>query len=336
MLRRRLCEATFDWRLSCEGPLLISDGRYEIDRIKQGKQEAGKYPDKLFVSRSPIGEVERKVRGTLDPGRLDLDFYVPGTSLRGPLRAQAERIVRSLLADGVASPVTACDPFEDEREPLVSCSKRLDRQAAPVPYAAVCPACKLFGCTHTASRLHLTDAEFGGTGPAQAYRSVYRDMIGIDRLTGGVHSGANMRFHALEKTSFTTAVTVLNFELWHLGLLAYALRDFEEGQAAIGSGKTKGFGRVRGGVGPITLTYPRGRAQGRLADLWSLSSPEERQRYGLVAAPEEARAVALGPPQRAALSLYETFVIEDPAVLWEKVAPAFNAMIETRGRGAAA
>ena len=29
MLKRRLCEARFTWRLSCEGPLLIADGRYE-------------------------------------------------------------------------------------------------------------------------------------------------------------------------------------------------------------------------------------------------------------------------------------------------------------------
>jgi hypothetical protein len=28
MLKRRLCEATFKWRLEYEGPLLIQDARY--------------------------------------------------------------------------------------------------------------------------------------------------------------------------------------------------------------------------------------------------------------------------------------------------------------------
>jgi hypothetical protein len=29
MLKRKLCEARFEWKLTCKGPLLIADGRYE-------------------------------------------------------------------------------------------------------------------------------------------------------------------------------------------------------------------------------------------------------------------------------------------------------------------
>ena len=32
MLKRKLCEAVFEWELSCDGPLLIADGRYQAPK----------------------------------------------------------------------------------------------------------------------------------------------------------------------------------------------------------------------------------------------------------------------------------------------------------------
>ena len=257
MLKRTLCQATFTWTLTCDGPLLIADGRYEKPD-PTNKQESGKFPDKLFISRNSPAEFNNKANLLVPP---ILRYYVPGTSLRGPFRAQAERIIRSLL-DNMAPPLTACDPFQDKTEEasdntqeaqedqkkkfsLLSCSKRLEgeKDKWPTVYAGACPACKLFGCTGTASRIQFTDADL-----KRDYHSVYRDMIGIDRFTGGVFQGekdgkgekksggANMRFHALEKTTFTTTVTVTNFELWQMGLLAYVFRDFQDGLVPIGFG----------------------------------------------------------------------------------------------------
>ena len=57
MLKRRLCEARLTWRLSCEGPLLIADGRYE----KKKTDDRGKLPDKVFISRAPQKAMEEKV-----------------------------------------------------------------------------------------------------------------------------------------------------------------------------------------------------------------------------------------------------------------------------------
>jgi CRISPR/Cas system CSM-associated protein Csm3 (group 7 of RAMP superfamily) len=197
MLKRRLCEASFQWSLHCEGPLLVADGRYE-----KPKNAPKEHPQKVFVSHATdaaLGNVGPR------PEALRLPFYVPGTSLRGPFRAQAERIVRSLRPAEALPPATACDPFEmKEGKPLTSCSKRLDATRTDAPYAAACPACKLFGCTGTASRIQFADADIPSSSkPHGAVRSVYRDMIGIDRFTGGVHltedgHGANMRLHALE------------------------------------------------------------------------------------------------------------------------------------------
>jgi RAMP superfamily protein len=201
----------------------------------------------------------------------------------------------------------------------------LDLTPVAPPYAAVCPACKLFGCTATASRIQFDDADLP-TGPESGVRSVYRDMIGIDRFTGGVHSGANMRFHALEGAKFTTTVTVRNFELWQLGLLAYVFQDFADGLVALGFGKSKGFGQVRGKVESATLTYPRGKAAGKVQHLGSLASAEERSCYGF--AEQEPPECALAPAPKGGLSLYESFQVQDLAAFWEKVAAAFNARAE--------
>ena len=129
MLKRQLCEARFEWKLRCPGPLLISDGRYEP---MKSSEERGKYPDKIFISHAHPDALHQAVK-TRPAKDLDLPFYVPGTSLRGPFRAQAERVIRSLLPESSAPPVTACDPFETGERPGKSCSKRLDETPVSFP-----------------------------------------------------------------------------------------------------------------------------------------------------------------------------------------------------------
>jgi CRISPR/Cas system CSM-associated protein Csm3 (group 7 of RAMP superfamily) len=196
-------------------------------------------------------------------------------------------------------------------------------QKPEIPYERACPACKLFGCTGTASRIGFADGEL-----QRGYRSVVRDMIGIDRFTGGVHPGANMRFHALEGALFSTTVTVRNFELWQLGLLAYVFQDFADGIVSIGFGKSKGFGRVVGEVKTATLEYPAGRADGRLQHLGTLASEAERTRYGLhgAAAPE----CPLEAVPKRGLALYERFRVSDLESFWGSAAAAFNDFIAVR------
>jgi CRISPR/Cas system CSM-associated protein Csm3 (group 7 of RAMP superfamily) len=343
VLKRKLCEATLTWKLSCDGPLLIADGRYEYDKLKgpnTSEEKKGQFPHKVFISHAPSAEaIEKAVRTVGKSGTLTLPFYVPGTSLRGPFRAQAERIIRSLLPDSASSPSTACDPFEMDETTLRSCSKRLESDNKPSPYAQACPACKLFGCTATASRIRFTDADI----PPTQRVSVYRDMIGIDRFTGGVFQGetdeagkkksggANMRLHALEQTSWTTTVTVTNFELWQLGLLAYVFRDFQDGLVPIGYGKTKGFGTVTGTVQTITLTYPTGRWDGKIAHLGSLACEAERIQYAFHTMPA-ATCDGLQATTTNGLSLYESITVPtlNHDQFWAAVARAFLDFIAKR------
>ncbi|HEY6323098.1 MAG TPA: RAMP superfamily CRISPR-associated protein, partial [Thermoanaerobaculia bacterium] len=209
--------------------------------------------------------------------------------------------------------------------------------AGPSPYADACPACKLFGCTGTASRLQLADADL-----APGYRSVYRDMIGIDRFTGGVHTGssggeeaarggANMRFHALEGTTFTAKVMVTNFELWHLGLLAHVFRDFADGLVAIGFGKSKGFGQVVGKVATATLAYPPSLGGVAFHHLGSLASAAEKVRYDLHDWPVPALPEPLPRQLDQGLALYETYQVADLDALWHAGADAFADFVRHLG-----
>jgi CRISPR-associated protein Csm3 len=321
MLKAKLCEAVFHWNLTCDGPLLIRDERYSK---YQGDQSKG-YPSNLFMSHASELEIKNIAGSCANSPPTSLNFYVPGTSLRGPFRALAERILRSLMPANAPPHLTACDPFEqnaEERAQTLGCSKRLEREAVPSMYAGACPICKLFGCAGLAARIRFTDAEI----PPGSYSSVYRDMIGIDRFTGGVSNGANMRFHVLEKTSFSTKVTVTNFELWHLGLLAYVLRDFEQGLVSIGFGKSKGFGQVKATVKKVVFSYLK--ETSKLDHLGSLiTDADQRIRYSLHVYDAPGIHYSSAPLSEG-LSLYRHFEITDHQDLFKKSADAFNDYME--------
>jgi CRISPR-associated RAMP protein (TIGR02581 family) len=327
--------------LDCKGPLLIADGRYSQDKIKETfttaewEKKKGWYPDKFFINKIEETEMIQRVRATKSPPLPNWGFYVPGTSMRGPFRAQAERIIRSLTIRQ-ESPGTACDPFEQEKDnpgkPLLGCSARWETRKKSLgtnPYKEACPACKLFGFAGLAGRIAFTDADITGN-----FRSVYRDMIGIDRFTGGVAGGANMRFHAIEGATFTTTVTVINFELWQLGLLAYVFQDFKEELVPIGFGKTKGFGKVEGKIEKITLRYLKNKTpKNCLAHLGSLLEDEqERQYYGIE--DSSTPPFSLPEPRENALSLYRDLVLSGGAIdaFWASAAQAFNAYIDSKNR----
>lgn len=323
MLKRRLCEATFQWELTCKGPLLIRDGRYVC---KKGSKEEG-FPDCLFMSHFSKEELKRVAR-SCNNKPPNMSFYVPGTSIRGPFRALAERIIRSLLPEDTPPRLKACNPFEQEDKKNLGCSTRLEKEKNnKSKYAAACSACKLFGCAGLASRICFTDADI------KRYKSVYREMVGIDRFTGGAfHSnkgGALMRYHVLEDTMFTTTVTVVNFELWQIGLLAYVFRDFEKGLVSIGYGKTKGFGQVKGKITGITLTYPA--IPTHIEHMGSLMrSTTERDYYGIniCEAPSFNDKEHFKQKNNDGLSLYHSVTVTDIDAFWNKVAPSFNEYVK--------
>jgi CRISPR/Cas system CSM-associated protein Csm3 (group 7 of RAMP superfamily) len=189
---------------------------------------------------------------------------LPGASLRGALRSQAERVVRTLATwnarkqtkeppqDHFFARCPACDPnTRRQRDPnsppvdLESCDSLLRvagvESDAEVKEADLCLACWLFGSARRGSRLVVEDACYMGQKPT--YKP--RDFLAIDRFTGG--GAEHLKFDAIEiwKPRFETRLRLENPEEWELGWLLLTLRDVQDGLVPFGFGAAKGMGRMR-------------------------------------------------------------------------------------------
>jgi CRISPR/Cas system CSM-associated protein Csm3 (group 7 of RAMP superfamily) len=153
---------------------------------------------------------------------------LPASSLRGALRAQAERILRTL--DGRACYVddsaSACKPIQqaEEKEEL-------------------CLACQVFGAPGWRTPLTLSDfTRVSGTG-----HELTQEFVAIDRFTGGAAHQKKFEARVIHAASFTGEVGIefTRLEPWALGLLALLMRDWMEGDITLGYGAAKGYGSCR-------------------------------------------------------------------------------------------
>lgn len=118
--------------------------------------------------------------------------FIPGSSLKGPLRATVERLVRGVR------PARACNPLDD-RERCVP-PRDLDRlraesQRQPDPdawltaalLARTCWVCRLFGSPWLASAVQVADLPVDHAGWFGQFE--VRDGVAIDRDTETVRGG---------------------------------------------------------------------------------------------------------------------------------------------------
>jgi len=186
---------------------------------------------------------------------------LPGSSLRGVLRSQAERIARTLSTQqalDMDAPkqyfldhCPACDPLR-QRKPQHSAGMALESCDSLLRHAAhisendeispekLCLACQLFGSTRRGSRFVVEDAPFAGNDPV--YKML--DFLAVDRFTGG--GAEHLKFDALVlwKPAFKVHLRLENPDPWELGWLTLVLRDLAEGWLRVGFGAAKGFGQV--------------------------------------------------------------------------------------------
>jgi len=188
---------------------------------------------------------------------------LPGSSLRGVLRSQAERIARTLTTlatdnlDQFGQKCPACDPLQRPRSQaqdtaLASCDSLLKGVLKkPTDEATdnqLCLACLLFGSTRRGSRLIVEDA----FSQKDLSKKVL-DFLAIDRFTGGGKNGAKFDAVALWQPNFSVRLHLENPEGWELGWLLLALRDIADGMVPIGFGGAKGFGQAR--IDKFKLSY---------------------------------------------------------------------------------
>ncbi len=242
MLKRMVNNAHITYKLIPIDPLLVKSGQASISGAKMA-----------FVS-------IKRHDGKDEP-------YLPGSSLKGMLRAYAEKICRTLKQD----PVPVCLPYQKPRDKgdhkQDSCGFKIEdyKSKAKLPgnslsstqlYRVSCPACRLFGANILCGRLSTADAylteEARQTGN---YALEIRDGVAIDRLTGGAAPQAKYDLEVLSRGEFTTGIEIRNFERWQLGLVALALNDMEQGLVRIGFGKSRGLGRFRIEISQFSLHY---------------------------------------------------------------------------------
>jgi CRISPR/Cas system CSM-associated protein Csm3 (group 7 of RAMP superfamily) len=289
MHKRRFNEFTLTFAIRPRGPLLIKSG-----------QESGADPtllDMNFVRTHHAAIGDRTV-------------YLPGSSLKGTLRSYAEKIARTVGEGRSAFPPFSCNPLGRSARPQANdyfCGQYLDKdEYSPADkHKYACPICRTFGHTSLAGHLRLSDAyPLDPADPAQmdiltlTNQTDERDGVAIDRVSGAVAVGP-FNLEVVTQGTFFGSLTLHNFQLWQLGLLAIVLRDVSQGRVPIGFGKSRGLGRVEVEYRRAAVAYP-GRfslaADGRhfdqtLYDAADFLPDGEANAYGYVRPPG---ALALG------------------------------------------
>lgn len=202
------CAVEIELGIRAEGPILVRGPDAFVPDA----------PDMAFIRMpTPDGEVP----------------YLPGSSLKGVLRSGAEMLLRGLGTE-------ACVPMDTR--PPGGCGR--------------CFACLAFGSSSRGAAVILvgdgmpwppgaTDEERRRAAAATEARRAVRTGVAIDRHTGSVAGGQLFDMEVLAGPTFFPTITARNPEERDLAIVAAALDLLDAGILRIGSGTTKGLGRVR-------------------------------------------------------------------------------------------
>ncbi|MCF4965760.1 RAMP superfamily CRISPR-associated protein [Nostoc sp. CMAA1605] len=265
MHKRFVNHCTIDLSIIPDGPILIKSGKEGADPTK---------PDMEFVETYHAG------------GR---SIYLPGSSLKGAIRAHAERIVRTVgrdKRDTNSSLPWANDPLNDKYDYLKNVTSTSDI------YKLSCFTDQIFGNTSIASRVRIEDAH---PDSSQPLRIEERNGVAIDRVFGSVAVGP-FNYQVCTAGEFKTKIHLKNFTLAQLGLIGLVLRDLNDGWFGLGFAKSRGLGTVEVKLNQAVLQYPGCQVRdgsiyglGINKEAWSINSllgvgeflePTEAEKYG--------------------------------------------------------
>lgn len=211
------------------------------------------------------------------------NVYIPGSSLRGVLRSEMERILAGLqLEKGPRS----CTLFSEDSRPEACITVDRAKQDAllrkPESEALaflgdhLCDLCRLFGSPVYASRLAIEDAY--PADPSSLPEGNVRDGVGIDRDTGAARDNVKFNYEVLEKGRQGVHF-LFNMKIENLGeehdrtLLRLALSLLEEG-LSVGGKRSAGLGKIR-----LEKNSLKVRGFKSPADLWkALQEPADPHR----------------------------------------------------------
>ena len=249
MHKRLLNEATLDFTIVPDGPILVKAGDTGADPTR---------PDMEFVRTWHNGE--RVV-------------YLPGPSLKGVIRSHCERIART-VGEG-----RSCNPVVKEESCVGRNGLKQEHDGKHV-HSRSCFICQMFGNTVLAGRVRTADAYPVNVDDV---RTEERNGVAIDRVFGSVAVGP-FQMEVVTAGEFATRIAIRNFTIAQLGLLALALRDLKLGRVGVGFGKSRGLGHVTLEWGTLTVRYTRPpESRRRLDGVAYLLGEDEAGKYGYVA-----------------------------------------------------
>lgn len=226
MHKRFVNNCSIDLTIIPDGPILIKSGKEGADPTK---------PDMEFVETYHAG------------GK---SIYLPGSSLKGAIRAHAERIVRTVGSERYNSQKPnlpwANDPLNDKYDYLK------DRSTSEI-YKLSSFTDQMFGNTSVASRVRIEDAYPDKNKPKPKVEE--RNGVAIDRVFGSVAVGP-FNYQVCTAGEFNTKIHLKNFTLAQLGLIGLVLRDLNDGWFGLGFAKSRGLGTVTVKYNSAVVQYP--------------------------------------------------------------------------------
>jgi CRISPR/Cas system CSM-associated protein Csm3 (group 7 of RAMP superfamily) len=157
---------------------------------------------------------------------------------------------RQILLSGLARSQITDAEIKEWNEQRQVYTKLLDpKEFSANIFKYLSSASQLFGCTLHAGLVRLDDAH------ASQENSHRRVHVAIDRFTGSVGTPPFQEELAPAHAPLTTKLTITNFALWQIGLLALVFQEINLGYVGIGGGTRKGQGQVKIEVPSVTCTY---------------------------------------------------------------------------------
>ncbi|MBV6626155.1 MAG: CRISPR-associated protein [Rivularia sp. (in: Bacteria)] len=233
MHKRLVNNCTIDFNIIPDGPILIKSGREGADPTN---------PDMEFVRTYH---------------KNGWSIYLPGSSLKGAIRAHAERIVRTVGTETKPknnnddkTNLWANDPLND------SYSYLKDNNNKFIPpheiYQNSSFTDQMFGNIAIASRIRIEDAH---PVDNKELHIEERNGVAIDRVFGSVAVGP-FNYQVCTGGEFKTKIHLKNFTLAQLGLIGLVLRDLNDGWFGLGFAKSRGLGTVKIEYNSAKIQYP--------------------------------------------------------------------------------
>lgn len=203
-----------------------------------------------LVALDPI-HIGSSAKESLNPVDLDSSVLkdaagnpvIPGSSIKGVVRTQFERVMRSVMPGSAGS----CGTFDD-----ANCLNKDDKKVMTPEqlYQKSCQTCRLFGGIAVAGKLRFKDASYL---PVDGKPCIYekRDGVGIDRDTGAAQRKAKFDYEIIPRGSrFKFTLIAENLDAAQINQLEFIIGLLEGtlipgDYLAFGGKTTRGLGRMR-------------------------------------------------------------------------------------------